>query len=146
MNNQEELFQEKMDKELKTIFNETGKEKPSDNFTRTVMANLKTQNLASQFYAKPVISKQWWILIISFIVILVIFSLTQFSLNDSIYFFNKPFNFFSSTNYFQTFAISLSGITKAWITSKWILLIGVIMGVGVFNFYLQLKFGFETKD
>ena len=146
MNNKEELFQEKMDEELKIIFNETGKEKPSDNFTSIVMANLETKNLASQFYAKPVISKQWWILIISIIAMLVIYSASQYSPSDTIYFFKEPFNFFSSTNYFQTFAISLSGITKALITSKWIIITGVIIGIGVFNYYLQLNFGFEAEE
>ena len=135
-----------MDEKLKIIFNETGKEKPSDNFTSLVMANLKTENLALQFYAKPVISKQWWILIVSIIAMLVIYSASQYSSSGTIFFLKEPFNFFSSTNYFQTFAISLSGITKALITSKWIIITGVIIGIGVFNYYLQLNFGFEAEE
>ena len=56
----------KRDPFIKSIFDEGGKELPSDKFTDQIIDTIKAQSKESAYVYKPVISKKAWLLIAAF--------------------------------------------------------------------------------
>ena len=139
MKNWEEKYQQNIDGELKSFFVETGKDKPSNNFTQNIISRAETNNLALQFYNKPVITKQWWFIIFSLLIFIVVFSATQLTPTETFDFLQNPFSFFSSNHFLQTFTVSLSSLTVTYLTSKWFLFFSVLIEISVLSFYLQQR-------
>lgn len=61
---------DKIESEIKKLFNKTGLENPSSDFTYNVMANVQVEMQPHQVSCKPVINVKGWILVASIVALL----------------------------------------------------------------------------
>ena len=139
MKGHEEKQQQQIEQDLNSIFKEIEKDKPASDFINKVMAEVKTQKLPALYFYKPVISKKIWIIILLSVISVVIISSVYLSSSTTFDIISKYLNFILPEKLFYSFAISLSGFTISYLSSKWVLMAGAIFGIGFLNLYIQQK-------